>query len=75
MSCPQRHIQRFCFKNTLPLCFTLLGARASGCENERLACSYWKGASSLEELLTISSEVEKAAWTLQAKSGTQGLCC
>ena len=38
----------------------------------RLVCSYWKGASSLEELLTVSSEVEKAAWTLQAKSGAQG---
>lgn len=34
--------------------------------------SYWKGASSLDELLKVSAEVEKAAWTLQSKSGARG---
>ncbi|KAK9821557.1 hypothetical protein WJX81_005017 [Elliptochloris bilobata] len=33
--------------------------------------SYWKGGSSLEELLTVSTEVEKAAWSLQAKQGVE----
>ena len=33
------------------------------------ARSYWKGESSLDDLLKVSAEVEKAAWSLQAKSG------
>jgi hypothetical protein len=32
-------------------------------------CSYWKGNSSLEELLKVGSECENAAWTLQKQTG------
>ena len=61
------------FRLHSPLCFTLRFVQEQAeCDGVRLLCSYWKGASSLEELLTVSSEVEKAAWTLQAKSGAQG---
>jgi len=34
-----------------------------------LLCSYWKGNSSLEDLLKVSSECEDAAWKLQKQTG------
>ena len=33
------------------------------------ACSYWKKAIPLEELLAVNNEAERLAWTLQADSG------
>lgn len=34
-----------------------------------VCCSYWKGNSSLEELLKVGSECEDAAWKLQKQTG------